>query len=65
MEDRLAILRQPPATWLDDSAAPPDAALRALLAQRSAGRVAPPAMSGMHSAYTPLGDAPGAYVAMK
>ena len=35
------------------------------LAQRSAGRVAPPAMSGMHSAYTPLGDAPGAYVAMK
>jgi len=33
-EDRLAILRQPPATWLDDSAAPPDAALRALLARR-------------------------------
>jgi len=35
------------------------------LAQRSAGRVAPPAMGG--STYTPLGlgDAPGAYVAMK
>jgi polyhydroxyalkanoate synthase len=32
------------------------------LAQRSAGRVAPPAMGG--STYTPLGDAPGAYVAM-
>lgn len=33
------------------------------LAQRSTERVAPPAMGG--SAYTPLGDAPGAYVAMK
>ena len=32
------------------------------LAQRSAGRVAPPAMGG--STYTPLGDAPGTYVAM-
>jgi polyhydroxyalkanoate synthase len=32
------------------------------LAQRSAERVAPPAMGG--STYTPLGDAPGTYVAM-
>lgn len=35
------------------------------LSQRSAERVAPPTMGTMHSAYTPLCDAPGAYVAMK
>jgi polyhydroxyalkanoate synthase len=35
------------------------------LAQRSAGRVAPPAMGSKHGAYAPLGDAPGTYVAMR
>jgi polyhydroxyalkanoate synthase len=32
------------------------------LAQRSSGRVTPPAVGGMHDAYAPLGDAPGTYV---
>jgi len=34
------------------------------LAQRSAGRVAPPAM-GLRGAHAPLGDAPGTYVKMR
>jgi polyhydroxyalkanoate synthase len=32
------------------------------LAQRSSGRVTPPAVGGIHGAYAPLGDAPGTYV---
>jgi polyhydroxyalkanoate synthase len=35
------------------------------LAQRSTGRVPPPAPRSVHDAYAPLDDAPGTYVKMR
>ena len=57
-----------PQTWRDETPLNDGSwwpAWQQWLARRSAGRVTPPAMFGMHGVYAPLGDAPGTYVAIK